>query len=132
MLRNYSPDSRQKARGALLALFALALLAGPGCGKGKRATVSGTVTGPDGKPITVGTVSFIDAKNRTGTANIDNQGHYTVTDAPVGEVKVIVTIPKRPMTMGNVQMPKPPKDFKGMKPPEGMEPPGGGDQLKVN
>ena len=109
----------------LLALLALGMLNGVGCGKAKRATVSGKVTF-NNKPVPVGTVSFVDAKNRTGTATIDDKGHYTVTDAPVGEVTIIVNVPKREAGMGGgFKMSKPPKDAT-MKPPEGMEPSGKG------
>ena len=74
----------------------------------------------------MGTVSFIGAKNLTGTGKIDPKGHSTASDVPVGEVIVIVTVPPRPRMMGGVKMPKPPKDAGQMKPPEGMAPPDSG------
>lgn len=116
---------RQKGRSVLLGFLALALLSGAGCGKAKRATVSGQVTF-NGRPLTAGTISFIDKKKRTGTGVIDAKGNYTVSDAPVGEVTIIIDVPKRPLMMGGQMTMKPPPGMGQMKPPEGMEPTGGG------
>ncbi len=77
-------------RMALLAPL-LALLAG--CGGGdKRATVSGKVTVAGKAGLSGGIIRFISAENpnRIGGGTIKPDGTYEVTDAPVGECKVII------------------------------------------
>ena len=104
----------------LLALF----IALPGCGK-KRAVVKGKITW-DNQPLKMGTIAFIAADNRSGSAQIAN-GTYTVNDAPTGDVKIVITMPPKPMAMlmgKGVSMPKPPPGMAPMKPPPGMEPKG--------
>jgi hypothetical protein len=61
----------------------------------RRAVVRGKVT-LDGKPVTVGTVMFYGPNNMTSTASIDEDGYYTMADAPLGEVRITVTVPKLP------------------------------------
>src|SRR5207248_3869888 len=73
----------KKGAAVLLGAVALALLAGAGCNKNKRATVTGQVKF-NNKPVTAGTISFIGKENRTGAAELDAKGNYTVKDAPVG------------------------------------------------
>lgn len=63
--------------------FVLLILAGVlGCGGGNGLTakVSGKVTGPDGQPLTKGTVTFApkDAAGRIAYGDIDSSGNYTL------------------------------------------------------
>jgi hypothetical protein len=80
--------------GGLLLLVGL-LSASAGCSPGykSRGTVKGQVT-ISGKPLYVGTVTFVTDDNRSGSATIDQNGNYVMGDAPVGDVKVTVTVPK--------------------------------------
>lgn len=62
-----------------------------GCGGDKRASVSGKVT-VGGKPLTGGNITFIlvSDPNRTTSGLIKPDGSYEVSDAPVGECKVVI------------------------------------------
>ena len=106
----------------------LLVLASAGCNSKASGVVKGKVTF-NSRPVIMGTVSFVASNNRTGSGVISRDGTYTVNDAPVGKVKVVVTVPKRNPMMGGrgFSMPKPPKD---MKMPGEMAPPGGGTELK--
>jgi hypothetical protein len=68
-----------------------------GCGDSyrSRAVVKGQVT-IGGKNLTAGTVEFHSKAeaNKVGVANIDANGNYTMSDAPIGEVMVAVRVPK--------------------------------------
>ncbi|AMV29737.1 hypothetical protein VT84_35420 [Gemmata sp. SH-PL17] len=77
-------------RVALLAPL-LALLAGCGASD-KRATVSGKVTVAGKAGLPGGIIRFVSAENpsRIGGGTIKPDGTYEVTDAPVGECKVII------------------------------------------
>jgi hypothetical protein len=104
-------------------LLAVALVAAGGCSK-KQAVVTGKVTLKDGRPVTVGTVSFWGADNRVGTSQIAADGSYHIPDAPVGEVKITIEAPPPRMGMGPGagKMPEAPPGL-GMpadKVPEGM------------
>jgi hypothetical protein len=81
--------------GGLLLLLVGLLSASAGCTPGykSRGTVKGQVT-IGGKPLYAGTVTFTTADNRGGSATIDQSGNYVMGDAPVGDVKVTVTVPK--------------------------------------
>jgi hypothetical protein len=73
---------------ALVLLASLAIL---GCGD-KKGEVSGTVT-YKGKPVPLGTVTFVNVNKETvGTAAISD-GKYLMTKVPVGPVKILVTTP---------------------------------------
>jgi hypothetical protein len=84
-----------------LLLAALASV-GYGSSKGK---LSGTVI-YQGKPVRIGTITFLnDAKEALASSSITN-GEYAMTNVPVGPVKIIVSItqnPARPL--------RPPKAF---------------------
>jgi hypothetical protein len=105
----------------LLLLVCLALVFLPGCGKKARATVKGKVSFMK-QHLTAGTVSFIAADGRNGSSIIKSDGTYAVNDAPVGEVTITVTTPKR----APVPETKPPPGMKGMpkefQPPDAEEP----------
>jgi len=84
----------------LLGLLALSV----GCGPSSKARgiVKGKVTFA-GKALPSGNVGFFGANNLTGTGIIDKDGNYTILDAPLGEVKISVTVPQGPppgMMMG--------------------------------
>jgi hypothetical protein len=99
----------------------LALIAATGCGSGgvDRAVVKGKVT-YNNKRLTAGTVSFFGPNKSTGSAKINEDGTYEMTDAPVGEVTITVQVPQQPLTMGGgVGMPKVPE---GAKMPTEMDP----------
>jgi hypothetical protein len=66
-----------------------------GCGAKERAVVKGKVT-IGTKTLTAGNVIFWGADNMTATAVIDKHGNYAMNDAPVGEVKITVTVPPIP------------------------------------
>jgi ABC-type glycerol-3-phosphate transport system substrate-binding protein len=77
-------------------LFAGLTVALVGCGgPPPRAVVKGTVS-IDGKSLTTGNVMFWGDKNVTATATISESGEYVMNDAPIGDVKITVTVPRIP------------------------------------
>jgi hypothetical protein len=77
-------------RSARPALAGLVLLAAFGCGGSHgKGTVSGTVT-LDGQPLPAGKIAFVPAQGAGVSADIKEDGTYTATDVPAGEIKVIV------------------------------------------
>ncbi len=107
--------------GGLVAL--LAVFAALGCSDPSqaRAVVKGNVKFFD-KHLTAGTVSFIAADGRVGSGNIDFDGNYVVHDAPVGDTKVIVSVPKMGMgPAGKGPSPKPPPGVPPMHSPDGSQ-----------
>jgi hypothetical protein len=109
---------KRAARGLPLAAVCLALTGLAGC-KPARATVTGKVT-LNNKTLTGGTVSFVASKSLIGSGAINQDGTYTVNDAPVGEVTITVQTPMP--TMGPMVSMKPPAGMGGM--PAEMRPPG--------
>ena len=83
---------------AVLSMVAIVL----GCGDSyrSRAVVKGQVT-IGGKNLTAGTVEFHSKAeaNKVGVANIDANGNYAMSDAPIGEVMVAVRVPKMTAAM---------------------------------
>lgn len=107
-----------KFRSAAIVMTLLALLVS-GCGSGShpRAKVKGRVKFFD-KYLTAGTVAFTTKDGKyTGSANIDADGNYEMTDAPIGEVTITVKVPVIPK-MGKGDAPKnlPPKGLPAMTP----------------
>lgn len=89
----------------LMAAFAVALVALPGCGGSGTADthpVNGKVTGPDGSPLSGGMVSFdgVGAKGHKATGEIGPDGSYTLSTlepgdgAPEGEYNITVADPQ--------------------------------------
>jgi hypothetical protein len=114
----------------------LLLVLGPaGCGPSKATgVVHGKVTF-NNRPVVMGNVVFVGDNNRVGSGVIGKDGSYTVSDAPVGKVRIVVTVPKRPMMMGGrgMSMPKPPKDMHmpAEMTPEGSELKDPGNQIPL-
>ena len=81
--------------GCLMAGLAVALAGCGGADYKSRGTVTGKVS-VKGKNLTVGSVMFINKDGVTGTASIDPNGNYSLSDAPVGECQVTVSVPKLP------------------------------------
>jgi hypothetical protein len=71
--------------------IASTLLVSSGCEGKSRATVQGTIA-LDGQPIEIGAISFIpvDGQSPTTGGPISN-GHYSVPNVPVGEMKVAIS-----------------------------------------
>ena len=99
---------RTKGRRLLSAALFLSIgLWATGCGS--SASVSGKVS-YKGQTVKGGTVSFIGPDNWTGMSQIAEDGSYTISKAPHGQVKIIVeTKTAKPNAMMS-RMPKPPKD----------------------
>ncbi len=77
-----------------------------GCGP-QTGNVSGTIT-YKGKPLPVGSVTFVNAsKEPVGTAAV-RDGYYSLTRTPVGPVTILVTTPPVP-SRRNVPPPPPPR-----------------------
>ena len=71
---------------APLGIFGLFVLAAPAA---QAATITGTVTGPDGAPFRAAFVQARhDALHRTVSVLSDNQGHYRIDDLPAGDYRV--------------------------------------------
>jgi hypothetical protein len=103
--------------GCFLLLILCASLVGCSGGKGGKAKVSGRVKYFD-KYLTAGTVAFVSADGRVGSANIDADGNYEMVNAPIGDVTITVQVP---------QAIRDPRIAGGAKPPPGvpeMHPPG--------
>jgi hypothetical protein len=102
----------------LVLTFFLILSSMSGCGPGQRdrAVVKGKVTfGND--PVPMANVTFTTKDNRVASAVTDENGNYTINDAPVGEVAISVTVPQLSGSAkmgGGIKMPEPPKDMSGL------------------
>jgi len=76
--------------GSLLSLITLGLLVTTASVAG-AATITGIVTGPDGKPLRA---VFVQARNATTKITVsvlsDNQGHYKVPDLTAGDYRVSI------------------------------------------
>ena len=99
----------------LLITTGLGLLVGCG-GTVPRAIVKGKVSLGD-KNLTAGTIEFRTKDNSvSGSGRIEENGEYRVTDAPVGDALVSITVPKVGAMMGKMPpgMMQGPKDG-GMK-----------------
>jgi hypothetical protein len=105
MLRSLSTS-----RAVCVVIVALALAPVAGCGTKARAVVKGKVTF-GGAPLKAGEVTFFTSDHRVGTAPIVD-GKYEMKDAPVGDVKITVTIPP-PSPVGAVGVARP-KELGGM------------------
>src|SRR5260370_17649598 len=71
------------------------------------ATITGTVTGPDGGPFRG---AFVEARNATTKITVsvlsDTQGHYRVPDLPAGEYRLQIRAPGyRADPKGGVNLP---------------------------
>ncbi len=71
-------------RAARFAAAFLLLAAAAGCGKGK---ISGTVTGPDGKPLPLGQITFVPSSGPAVSGDVTD-GKYAVQNVPTGAAKV--------------------------------------------
>jgi len=102
-------------------LLFILLLAGVGCGSSNkaRAKVKGRVKFFD-KTLTCGTVAFIASDGRVGSGNIDFEGNYEVSDAPIGDTTITVTVPQGARGPAAGGSPKPPPGVPDMKPPGGL------------
>ena len=92
MNRHPAPASSPQRR-----IVFLVLLAVIGCGGNKNeGEVSGTVT-YQGKPLPIGTVSFLDSSNLLLGSSTINDGTYAipVPKVPIGAVKITVTTPRK-------------------------------------
>jgi hypothetical protein len=122
-------------RACALALLLFALAAPAGCNSKATGVVKGKVTF-NNRPVVMGNVAFVADGGRSGSGVIKPDGTYTVSDAPVGKTKVVVTVPARGPMMGGrgFKMDKPPKDMSmpgEMKPPEGSDLKNPGMQIPV-
>jgi hypothetical protein len=75
----------------------LALAVATGCSKPATSTFHGTVS-YDGKPVKSGVIYFLGPapEMRMGMGTIHDDGTYTATDVPVGEVRVSFQAPGLP------------------------------------
>jgi hypothetical protein len=112
---------RARTAGFLLLIGLLAASAGCGVNYKAKAIVKGQVVFFD-KKLTAGTVSFQTADGRSGAGNIDFNGNYTVTDAPIGQCKVTVAVPRLSGMPPGMRGPaKPPGNMPPMRPPGGAD-----------
>jgi len=90
-------DSRHLTRacGAALLSFLFALSLGCGPDFKSRGVVKGKVTF-GGKNLTAGNIMFHRADKVTSSGTIDKDGNYVMNDAPVGDVKITIVVPKMP------------------------------------
>ena len=82
------------------ATLALAVL--PGCRKPTTSTFHGTVS-YRGQPVRSGVIFFLGPapKMQMGMGTIHDDGRYTATDVPVGEVRVSFQAPGLPAKYGD-------------------------------
>jgi len=82
-----------------LGIVLLAILTVLGCA-GRRSEVSGTVT-YQGKPLEIGTVTFLDNNKLVLGSGAISDGKYSIAKLPSGPVKIVVTTP--PQIPANVR-----------------------------
>ncbi len=72
-------------------LLLAALAAGPGCSSKKTATIHGRVT-YKGAPVAMGAVYFHGPDDQMAMGNLNEDGSFTATDVPLGEVRVSLQV----------------------------------------
>ena len=78
-------------RRPLALVLMAALAAGPGCAGKKTTTLHGTVT-YKGAPVSVGAIYFHGPDDRMAMGNLGEDGTFTATDVPLGEVRVSLQV----------------------------------------
>jgi hypothetical protein len=99
---------RRCRSGLPLALLLLPLTAG--CGGKAGGTVSGTVM-YQGKPLSSGVVTFVPESGAAHHADIQSDGSYRMTNAPLGLVKIGVQTKSGPSASSPSRMPTSPNDY---------------------
>ncbi len=115
-----------------LCLMTLALVAG--CGGDKRTVVKGKITVGGKGPLSGGNIRFVSASeaSRFGSGIIKADGTYEVSNAPVGDCKIVIdNTHLDPSAKKSVSMPGMP-GMKGMGGMKGMPGGGGGGPGKGN
>jgi hypothetical protein len=121
--------SSTRACGGLLLLGLLALSVGCTNKYKARATVKGKVTFA-GKALTAGNVVFSGKDpSITGSSAIDKDGNYRMTDAPLGEVKITVSVPQLPL--GGMGATTGRSGTKGLKDSESVNPDNPGQRITI-
>ena len=90
-----------------------------GCGPPERAIVKGKVMLGD-TPLSAGSVTFTAKDNSQASATIEKDGTYQLMDAPLGETRVTVMVPKLPP--GGLEMMRRMKNNPGAKESESVDP----------
>jgi hypothetical protein len=111
--------NRRVWAGGLLACCAFLLSSGCGPDYKARGVVKGKVT-TGKRPLTTGTVMFYGKNGMTASAVIDTEGNYEMSDAPLGECVVTVTVNKLPDYVTH-QRPGQPAVPEMKKPPESKD-----------
>jgi hypothetical protein len=75
----------------LVLLLLAALIAGPGCARKRTTTIHGTVT-YQGAPVIAGAIYFHGPGDRMAMGNLGEDGTFTATDVPLGEVRVSLQV----------------------------------------
>jgi hypothetical protein len=118
--------SRYTARacGGLLLFSLMAVSVGCGPNSKARAVVKGKVT-LAGKNLTIGSIVFHGKDNLTGAGAINKEGEYLVADAPLGDVKITISVPKPPPGgLAKMRMP-------GVKDTKSVDPEGTGKSISI-
>jgi hypothetical protein len=86
---NHHPRRPCAFRTGLAFLVLAALLVPAGCAGKKAATVSGKVT-YRGRPVPLGAIYFHGSNDQMAMGLLHEDGSFTVTDVPLGQVKALV------------------------------------------
>jgi hypothetical protein len=87
--------ARRMLRRLMARVLPVVVLFSLGCGK-PTGDISGKVT-YQGKPVSGGTITFLDAdKRQVGSAILGADGEYSLIKVPAGPVKITVTTPTAP------------------------------------
>jgi hypothetical protein len=120
------PCHRARACGGLALLFFLSLSLGCSSGTKARAVVKGKVSIGE-KHLTAGNIFFEGANNVGANATIDKDGNYEMGDAPIGDMKVWLTVPKvNPAHLAKMQAMR-----KGMPDTKSVDPSGSGMAISI-
>jgi hypothetical protein len=100
----------ENRRGSALLLVLLLLPLATSCGGQAKGTVSGKVT-YQGKPLPSGIVTFVPETGAPQYADIQKDGTYNMTSAPLGSVKIGVQVKSGQEVLASGGMPRNPKDY---------------------
>ena len=117
-----------RACGLFLVLSLMVFWVGCGPNYQARGNIKGKVTF-EGKTLTAGNVMFYGKDNLTGSSPIDMNGNYDIKDAPLGDVKITVTVPKMPS--GGISKMKGGPAMTAIKDAKSVDPEGSGKSISI-